>query len=405
MTLDLSAITDTLINMVKNSWDSAPLWAELDAGAGSPPAPPTPSFTPNISGLAPDVLGQESGPQLSLFLYHIEANNAVESLHWAPQILSSTTGPGQPVRFLPFALNLYYLMSAFSQDNYHWEQEAMSVALRIFHANPIIRSPIGSLPWELTLTMEHRSYDEMSRLWQASTAPIRLSVIYRAAVVFLDPDTLPPPAPDTTSFNVAVEQAAPAAPGTVEMFGTFRRVSYVGPAGPVSFTQAPATVAPGQQVWLMGAGLTGAPITLVSEAGVATDISGWVVAADSTATRVVLQVPDTAGSPPGPPPATGRYQVRVGGDLAPLSLAAYVDPSGGPVLPNSPSISLTGEGFVAGATEVLVGTNPVPASQITVGAGGASLTFPTPVGTSGTVAPISVLVQGIESDPALWVTL
>jgi hypothetical protein len=86
----------------------------------------------------------------------------------------------------------------------------------------------------------------------------------------------------------------------------------------------------------------------------------------------------------------------------PLSVAAYVDPAGGPVLPNSPSVSLTGEGFVAGATEVRVGGISV---QATVGAGGASLTFPTPAGPSGTVAPISVLVQGIESDPALWVTL
>jgi hypothetical protein len=403
MTLDLSAITDSLINLVKDAWASAPLWAELEAG--SPPGPPTPSFTPNISGLAPDVLGKESGPQLSLFLYHVEANNAVESLYWAPQSLSGAAGPGQPVRFLPFALDLYYLMSAFSEDNYHWEQQAMSVALRIFHANPIVRAPLNVPPWELTLTMEHRSYDEMSRLWQATTAPMRLSVVYRAAVVFLDPDTLPAAAPDTTGFNVAVEQAAPAPAGTVELFGTFRRASYLGPSGPVSFTQAPATVAPGQQVWLMGANLSGAPITLVSEAGGSADISGWVVAADSTATRVVLQVPDAAGSPPGPPPATGRYQIRVGGNLVPISLAAYVNPSGGPVLPHGPSISLSGEGFVAGATEVLVGAIPVPSSQVTVGAGGTSLSFPTPAGPSGTVAPISVRVRGIESDPALWATL
>jgi hypothetical protein len=252
--------------------------------------------------------------------------------------------------------------------------------------------------------MEHRSYDEMSQLWQATTAPMRLSVVYRAAVVFLDPDTPPAAAPETKGFNVVVEQAA-APSGTAELFGTFRRASYVGPAGPVSFTQAPATVAPGQQVWLMGANLTGAPIKLISEEGVSTDISGWVVTADSTATRVVLQVPDAVGSPPGPPPAAGRYQVRVGGDLAPLSLAAYVDPAGGPVLPHTPSISLTGDGFVSGATEVLVGTIPVSASQITVGAGGTSLTFPTPAGPSGTVAPIGVQVRGIESDPALWATL
>jgi hypothetical protein len=60
---------------------------------------------------------------------------------------------------------------------------------------------------------------------------------------------------------------------------------------------------------------------------------------------------------------------------------------------------------VSGATGVLVGTIPVPASQITVGAGGTSLTFPTPAGPSGTVAPIGVQVGGIESDPALWATL
>jgi hypothetical protein len=95
----------------------------------------------------------------------------------------------------------------------------------------------------------------------------------------------------------------------------------------------------------------------------------------------------------------------VGGDLAPLSVAAYVDPAGGPVLPHTPSISVTGDGFVSGATGVLVGTIPVPASQITVGAGGTSLTFPTPAGPSGTVAPIGVQVGGIESDPALWATL
>jgi hypothetical protein len=52
-----------------------------------------------------------------------------------------------------------------------------------------------------------------------------------------------------------------------------------------------------------------------------------------------------------------------------------------------------------------VGAIPLPAAQITVGAGGTSLTFPTPAGPPGTVAPICVRVRGIESDPALWVTL
>ena len=171
----------------------------------------------------------------------------MESLRWAPQNVVPQPGGGEPVRFLPMALDLYYLMSAFSAGNYHWEQQAMSVALRIFHASPIIRSPAASpVPWELTLTMEHRSYDEMSRLWQATTSALRLSVIYRAAVVFIDPDTPPPPARESAVANFIVEPLPAGAPAGVELFGTFRRASYRAPSGVVPFTQAPATAAAGQ---------------------------------------------------------------------------------------------------------------------------------------------------------------
>ena len=97
--------------------------------------------------------------------------------------------PAQPVSYLPLALDLYYLLNAFSETSYAEEQQAMSIALRIFHANAVVRSDSSPDPaWQLTLTMEHRSYDELSRLWQATTAPLRLGVVYRAAVLFLKPD-------------------------------------------------------------------------------------------------------------------------------------------------------------------------------------------------------------------------
>lgn len=178
MILDLSAVTDSLIDLVKNSWASAPIWAEL--GLGSP------AFTPTFTGLAPDAVRDAGGPQLSLFLYHVESDNAQESTFWTSQMVRS---PGQPVRYMPLALDLYYLLSAFSDGSYSDEQQAMSVAMRIFHANAAVRSDSTPNPaWSLTLTMEHRSYDELSRLWQATTVPLRLGAVYRAAVVFLTPD-------------------------------------------------------------------------------------------------------------------------------------------------------------------------------------------------------------------------
>ena len=79
------------------------------------------------------------------------------------------------------------------------------------------------MPWELTLTMEHRSYDELSRLWQATTAPLRMSLVYRAAVVFLDP-AQPAPAPPQEASGVADLSAATlilATAGQPVVFGTF----------------------------------------------------------------------------------------------------------------------------------------------------------------------------------------
>jgi hypothetical protein len=177
--LDLSAITDSLIGLLKDQWATAPIWAELGLGG--------PSFTPAFTGLAPDRLQKDNGgAQLSVFLYHVESNNAQESSQWTPDMLRS---PGNPARYLPLALDLYYLVNAYSEGSYIEEQQMMSVALRIFHANGIVRSgPPSPLTWELSLTMEHRSYDELSRLWQATTAALRLGVVYRAAVLFLTPD-------------------------------------------------------------------------------------------------------------------------------------------------------------------------------------------------------------------------
>jgi len=183
--LDLSAVTDGLINVVKNAWASAPIWAELGLSG--------PSFTPTFTGLAPDAVRNASGPQLSLFLYHAELNNAQEATFWTSQMQN---GGEPPSAYMPLALNLYYLMFGYSEGSYPEEQQAMSVAMRVFHATPTISSDTTATPaWTLTMTIERRSYDELSLLWQATTSPLRLGLVYRAAVMFLAPD--PPPASPT----------------------------------------------------------------------------------------------------------------------------------------------------------------------------------------------------------------
>ena len=73
---------------------------------------------------------------------------------------------------------------------------------------------------------------------------------------------------------------------------------------------------------------------------------------------------------------------------------------------------MTGAGFVPGATEVLVGAaaltgttaSPGP-GEVSIGPSGSSLSFTPPPGPAGTILPLRVRVNGIESDPAVWVRL
>ena len=80
----------------------------------------------------------------------------------------------------------------------------MSVALAYFHANPVYISSTA----EFTVTVEADSIEEMSRLWQAITVPIRLSTMFRVAVVVLTPE-LPMPAQMRTPVEVQLSTLRP----------------------------------------------------------------------------------------------------------------------------------------------------------------------------------------------------
>ena len=416
MIFDLSVVTDTLTKLITTAWPDAPLWS-----------PATPQFGVTVTGNSPDASRQGPGAVLCLYLYHIDEDHAQESLFWNAQ---SQNAGGAPISYQPMALDLYYLLSAFAEANYVQEQQAMSIAMRVFHENPIVRGvDAGGQPWEVTLTLERRSYDELSRLWQATTSPLRMSAVYRAAVVLIEPESAPPPGPPVSSVRLAVESGAGLSAPV--LLGTQREVRYAIPSGEtVTFGQDPATVAAGQEVWMIGTGLgTSATARLVltgpyPDVG-QSDVTSWLVPPSQPPSdiRQAVRLPGTAGAPPTGAPAPGRYSLRLevtpaGGTSAvstaavPLTVAASVDAAGGAVLPAAGQYVIAGTGFTAGATQVLLGTVPLQAAEGTPGAGeftvnsaGTAITLIPPAALPGGTYQIRVRVAGIESDPAHWLVI
>jgi hypothetical protein len=428
VTLDLSSITDALLAVVSGDWDSAPIWSELGGGGFSPPssASPTPKPAPNFTGLAPDQAMHQSGPQLGLYLYHIETNHAAEALFWQPQMMDPSL-TGEPVRFLPMAIDAYYLLYAYSENSWIEEQQLMSVALRAFHIQPIIRSGSGVSPsWELTLTPEHRSYDELSQLWQATTAPLRMSLVYRAAIVFLDPEPLTESTIPVQQVTTSVSPVQLNSPVQPELATTLRQLSYTAPGGTkVDQTLSPASAAESQTLVFLGRNLQSAGFSnvyLTDMEGNETQVTSWLVASEETPTSLTMELPSLSSttSPAVPPP--GTYQMAMGsgiqgtfGSLRSQSLrfaiAPWVDSSTGPTLSPSQQHTVSAAGLSAGQTTVSVGTteleviattSPEP-GQVYINPSGTSLTFNPPQLAPGSLQPLVVAVGQVRADPALWV--
>src|SRR5579859_7174629 len=69
----------------------------------------------------------------------------------------------------------------------------MSIATRALHEHATLLlnepNPAGGPKTEITFTLESPSWDELSRLWQALTVPLRMTAVYRAGVVMLKQET------------------------------------------------------------------------------------------------------------------------------------------------------------------------------------------------------------------------
>ena len=397
--LDLSAVTDGLLKTLDDCVAASPLFAKN----GGPVA----AFDIGTTGNPPDAVRTLPGTHLSLFLLHVaEDRFQKNALNTGTAARVPRT---QPIPRQPLGLDLYYLLTALSSEGYIKEQQAMSIALRCFHEQPVITRHAE----QLTLQMEVQSIDEASRLWQATTAPIRLSSLYRVSVVFLSPEVPSPPGPPVQAVRLAAGPAAmPFAAAGGQLTGTQTTATYRPPdstaAKPLSrsYDLSPAAVRAGDRFLLLGGGLAGTSVFLEGPAGGEVDVTGWLDPnpAVHTDVRLVLHVPQPPATP-----APGWYVMRVGqgavrSNAAALAVAARVDGVANPPLltPAGGVYTVRGVGFL-GTVEVLLGAVPLPAAQVDVG--GTRIDFNAPAGLAPGRYPLRLRVGGVESPPSWWVVV
>jgi Pvc16 N-terminal domain len=416
---DLSAITAELITMIQNAIIVSPI----------------PPFNVTVSGSMPQtVRNGVGGCQLSLYLLHVGRDP-----YWrnAPRDNPRALTNKQQA----LSLNLTYLLTAFAQQDFVAEQQAMSIALHCFHEQPLFISATE----EFTISIEADTIDEMSRLWQAIVAPIRLSAVIKVGVVFISPSQVPPPvAPPPLQAKVAV--GADLKPGKVpQLFGIATPITFIVPPHPpdqppppeeVSVVPGPTVATGGDTIVVGGSGLDqpsandvylgrlpGGPIWRVT--------NPWrrpppPPPEKTSPNEIVLDLPSAYMAPgastPTPPalmPPPGIYQLMVGdaspilATAIPIAIAARLTGVTTPpaLLPDATGLyTVTGEGFTPGSTALALDTislaaagAPDPASGFFfIDAAGQTITFRRQGLQPGRYF-LRIRVSGVECPPSWWV--
>jgi hypothetical protein len=431
---DLGEITHLLISQLRDAIKAAIQASPSHMSIGS---------QIEVSGLMPAVSRNDGTPVLSLYLLHVARDP-----YWR-----NTPVQGQRAQLnasQPLSLNLSYLLTSYSEKHWHLEQYMMSVALAYFHANPINIINTPTLKAEFTVTVEADSIEEMSRLWQAITVPIRLSSMFRVAVVFLTPETPPQeqvrtPVEVSLSVSADLNAADPVPEPEPQLFELARQIAFS--ASPdatdtaqVSTQPGQAPIAAGDSVLILGSGMdqpNGAAVYLrPSGGGSEWPITNWRVfgtsasGAAGNADQLVLRFPQTYGALPAsgvalidtPPP--GTYVLTVGNATAAfrsnaltLSIAPIetgIGPTAPLLAPNASGVyTLNAGGLIAGETQVwlnqieLTVATTVAPGVATVNAGTGVIEFELPASgfTAGGYAQVRLITNSIEAPPGWWVQI
>lgn len=186
--LDISLVTQTLINLIQFRFMASPTWN-----------PTGTNNTPPVSPQPPDILKSES---VGLYLYHIKEETQNKNI-------SPPGNDNPPVRYIPMGLSLYYQLTAHSNLQTDQatlnEQKMMGIAIKALHDYPVIDddTDIEDLQGNIHIVFPLGLRDNNNRLrivlhpidqheatsyWTAGSTAMRLAAYYQISVVLLEPE-------------------------------------------------------------------------------------------------------------------------------------------------------------------------------------------------------------------------
>jgi len=231
-------------------------------------------------------------PILNLFLYRI-----TESAGLKNKDLPDMAGPlslGRP----PLSLELHYLITATGLDpnDDRGAHRVLGDAMLTLHDHPIIAKDDPLLDPALqnaaeliTVTMEQLDTEELSKIWTAATAPVRLCTGYKVTVVQLESTrprrvakpVLAPPAAGPRVYAVPLDRPVIASVGVMRLLPDLSVVE-----------QNVPYVRVGEQLVVRGTGFFPGTRVMLGEVDATTSIDPA-----STSSRMLVQVVDAALQP------------------------------------------------------------------------------------------------------------
>lgn len=193
--LAIGAVTAVIKSLLENSLNQADVVRNLGAPAVVTVLSPTPD---DATG------GTQNRDRLNLFLYQTTPNPS-----WRNAGLPSRDGQGVRVSNAPLALDLHYLLTAYSKQSFHAEillgyamqtlhetsilaREAIRNALRSLAANSepafkaLATADLADQVEQIKITPQTMTTEEMSKLWSAVQSPYRPTAAYQVSVVLIE---------------------------------------------------------------------------------------------------------------------------------------------------------------------------------------------------------------------------